>query len=478
MSLDPRIALEAGANVPQLDPAGSMLKGANAQAQIIQNQYAPQVIQQKLDTGALANEATSMTNQQQARELATKKRLAAIAAANSTLDKSTGKITVDHSAIASQAASEGMDAGTVFKYLAAGQERQAEGLKQGGDQVDIVNKVLDPVTNLLRVQTDPQEALKIAGGAHKLAVDTLVKGGMDPQAAEAQVTKQAQSKLGLSGSPPLDANGQPDPVAAGMHLIQQAKLAGASTISPQQGEVNAQNNANNYTDPDFRAGVYGTNSKVTGFGKSLITQGLATEEDLQGLTGKQIYDRYGEAAKSNQQTGGQRLAAAASGAQAQGKLALYNDALATEHDITQKFTTKAGAITTAAWAKYIDTNPSAARLQGAIDDYNIAHGTNISISDGIPSVMARLRQEKAAIGPAAATASNVATGSGGIAKATTAAAAPQPPANPPAAAPAPAASKAPVIVNSAAQFNALPVGAKFIDARTGKEHTKTAAKGQ
>lgn len=438
MSLDPRIALEAGANVPQLDPAGSMLKGANAQAQIIQNQYAPQVIQQKLDTGALANEATSMTNQQQARELATKKRLAAIAAANSTLDKSTGKITVDHSAIASQAASEGMDAGTVFKYLAAGQERQAEGLKQGGDQVDIVNKVLDPVTNLLRVQTDPQEALKIAGGAHKLAVDTLVKGGMDPQAAEAQVTKQAQSKLGLSGSPPLDANGQPDPVAAGMHLIQQAKLAGASTISPQQGEVNAQNNANNYTDPDFRAGVYGTNSKVTGFGKSLITQGLATEEDLQGLTGKQIYDRYGEAAKSNQASGTQRIEAGKTVASVNSKLSTINDALSIEGDLRDNTGfTKLGTLTSKKWNDWITQNPKlGGQVQGAIDQYNIDHpGANMSVSDGLPTVFARLRQEQAAIKNLGTQASAVAAGAGGIAKATKAGAEPQPPANPPKAAP-------------------------------------------
>ncbi len=419
MSLDPRIALEAGNNVPKLDPAGSMLAGANAQAQIIKNDYSPQLYQQKLDTGELANDATRMVNDQAARELATKKRLAAIAAANSKVDKSTGKITVDHNAIANQAASEGMDAGTVFKYLQAGQERTAEGLKQGNDQNEAIDKVLDPTINILRVQTDPQKAVQAVQAAHKIAVDTLVKGGVDPQAAEQQVSARGQQKLGLT-QPEIDpVTGQPDLIKAGQHLIEQAKAYGQATISPQQAEVNAQNNASNYTDPDFRSGTYGDNKRVTAFGDSLIAQNLAAKEDLVGLTGKQIYDRYGEAAKSNQPTGQQRIDASKAAGAVSAKQSVYSDALAQEHDLVDKFGTKAGSFTTQQWNKYIEQNPKAARAQAAIDQYNIDNpGANVSIADGWPSVFARLRQGNNQLSEFAKAPKAVTGGNRGIANAT------------------------------------------------------------
>lgn len=232
MALNPNIALQAGQGVPQLDLMGAAQKGLSLVDLMQQVQMRPELQRQQLSTAQTAEAGAKLLNEQTARELAARKRLAEIARVNSKVEPKTGKISLDHNTIASIAASEGMDPGTVFNYMQRGAETAQGNIKTAADASKYANEVLSTANNLLRVQDNPMRAADIAAKTKSVLSNVL---------GEDDAKKYISQFWSLPESPPTDpATGQPSVAMAGQQFIDQARINAKATISPQQAIANAQ----------------------------------------------------------------------------------------------------------------------------------------------------------------------------------------------------------------------------------------------
>lgn len=240
MALDPTISLKAGGDgVTPFDPLGAMNKVYTLKKLMTDVQYQPQVIEQDLASKKASQRATEVAtsgamtaNEQSARELAAKKRLAQLAAQYTSVDKKTGKISLDHLQIGNAAAQEGMDPGVVFTYLDNAAKNAQSNIKTASDENVFAQGILTAANNVIRVQTDPGQA----AGMAKNTLDILTKA-VGPEKAKTYAGQFWQ----VPEQPPVGPNGKPDMTAAGVHFITQAKRNQEATISPQQAITNTLN---------------------------------------------------------------------------------------------------------------------------------------------------------------------------------------------------------------------------------------------
>jgi hypothetical protein len=156
MAIRPEIALEA-AKVPKMNLAesiGNVMKLGQLALQ-------PQVIQQQLATAKIAEQQAQLNLQEDERKAAARKRLAELGKQYTKVDPKTGKIKVDHRAIADAAASEGYDADVIQGHLSKAISNEQAGIKTDKDRNDYLEGNIKIIDNLLRVQKDPMRAEQI-----------------------------------------------------------------------------------------------------------------------------------------------------------------------------------------------------------------------------------------------------------------------------------------------------------------------------
>lgn len=238
MALSPNISLQAGQGVPQFDPMGASQKALALVDLMQQVNMRPQMLQQQLASAKAAEDATragilqtqaatagaTLTNEQTARSNRAKVRLGELAKEFASEDPTTKKIRIDHNAVASKAAAEGLDPEQVFTYMEKGQKQAQEGIKTESDARDYALSMLGTANNMIRVQTDPGKAAGIANSTMK-----LLSQAVGPEKAKEFASTYWQVPEG----------GAPDAVAAGQHFIDQSKKNAEATIAPQQAIQNA-----------------------------------------------------------------------------------------------------------------------------------------------------------------------------------------------------------------------------------------------
>lgn len=371
MALNPQLALQAGQGITPFDPMGAAQKGLTLVDLMTQVQMRPELLRQQLATARAAEQQTQATtagqlllNQQAARENAARLRLAEIAKENSKVDATTGKISLDHSAIASKAASEGLDPGSVFAYMQRGAETAQANIKTAEDKKKYATDYLSTMNNLIRVQTDPVRAHQMSAEMTKTLANVV--GAED---AASYIKKY----FNLGDAPPVDpVTGQPDPKQIGQQLITQSRINSQSTITPLEAED------------------------------------LKLRQAAQALAELQVSPEYRERV-STIQSPEQRAASMLAAAEIETFINTNNEGIRAAQSLN-KLDTRPGAIVSSVWNRIVSQDPAARQLQASIEAYNIRNKTNLSIEDGIAAVVQTLAQENRVLGVKSATNRALATG--------------------------------------------------------------------
>jgi len=400
MALQPDISLHSTPPV-QFDPIGSAQKAMTLRQLMTNVDYQQREKEQALASQAASQRAQEATtagqltlNEQAQRELDTKKRISKIVEFYSKTGND-GKKIIDYQSALNHAASEGYDIGTVHALAQEAAKTSQANIKTTSDLTDFAAKQGDWAMNLIRNAKTPEEAVAVAHSA-KSAIDIASK-----HVGDQNLSKSLASRLfKLPDAPPMGPDGKPDLTAVASTLKDTANMWAASQITPlQAAELKLQQEGSlqagaTGTGPEFRSPTSAVSKAARA---TLMKAGvnvpinLSHAEMMANPTWKAILEA--EAVPS-----AARLGATAEAAGIKSTMSVIDSGLATESKLKILGLTKLGSIAVEKWERLIEENPELGKLQSAIDIYNANNkGAEISVSNnGLPVVLARLRQFKAA----------------------------------------------------------------------------------
>ena len=242
MAIQPDIALQAAPEV-QFDPIGSASKGITLKNLMTEAEFKRPKLEAELASSRAgteqtqaATEAARIQNEQAQRQLATRKTMSDLLKKHTKIDPKTGKVSSDFGAAADEAATLGVDIGTLHEYITKDADNAKKRIDNTKDATEFADKSIDRAMNLIRTAS-PEQVPGILQSA-KLAVEKAAGHVM----SQDEVQKYVTNAFGLPAEgPPIDpATGQPDLAGTVKMLKDRANTYAASTISPQQAIANAQ----------------------------------------------------------------------------------------------------------------------------------------------------------------------------------------------------------------------------------------------
>ncbi len=396
MAIDPSISLAAGPAVPEFDPFGAATKGMNLALLAMR----PQQIQQQLALGEqeILKAKEEVTRQRRENVIGEEtyqgeKTLREIIKRNvKAVEGSSGKLNVDHRAVALEASQAGLPTAVVWNHLSKAAENESAQFKNDKDRYDFVERNAASSLDIVRTLKDPASAVTVLKGmidadarATGMPIDVVAKqyekwfGGLGPN--ENIVQRAENVRKGLTVSP--------QQAIANQQAQERIGIEQFGAITSRLGEYRAQDES--FTSPDAK----NANSDVSknmrailgGFGYT-VDPTLSSFDIMRNPVYKAIID-------SNIPSAGARVQAKEGAAVTGATATVVENAIASAEIIGKKFGTRAGSITQDAVNKFVMQDPEFARLQAAIDEYNKRNGTDISIAkDGIAAVRSRLLVER------------------------------------------------------------------------------------
>jgi hypothetical protein len=366
MAIDPNIALQAGRNVPQFDPFTTATTAVNLKKLMTDQKYQEQLIQQRLASeraSQLSTEASTaqqlQTTAEESRQLGGSKRLAEIMKLYATVDPKTKKISINHRDVASHAASEGLPVEAVFNNLSKAITNEAGALKNDADKEIFLRRNAGIAADLVRTARDESHASEI--------LNTFVQGDSRVVGED----KAAPFYTSLFGAPgQLKANAKN--VATGMSISELAErnLIPGGTSTEQLDPKSKLNAADRLV--LSRLGI----NVPEGTTREQIVNNPVLNKFLQGIVPSE-----------GTRTGGLDEAGSAAAVRK-----TYEGAFQAAREFKQVFATKIGSLASAKIAELVTQDPRYASIQAAVDEYNKAKGTEISIAkDGLDPVLAKLQ---------------------------------------------------------------------------------------
>ena len=394
MALDPNISLQ-GTPPVAFDPVGSIGKAASLKNLMIGNQYLEAEKQSALESqrlqqeqAALGNQEQTMKNEQSARELEAQKTLGELYKKHTTVGPN--KIHIDHDAVFNEGLSRGLDIKTLHGAMSRQAEIEGKKISNVNDAHLAADKVYDRAMNLIRYAPDEQvpAILHVA----KTNIDSLTRNVMTPD----ESADYSAKLFGLSSNGiPKDNAGRPDWPALAANLRGRATASALSTISPQQEVSNMAANVGPEDLDPTSARSADARARVQAAAGRKISDKLSYKDLMQD-------PQYAKFLGAEVQSAEERAAAARRAREAGVAVTTVKDAItALGSGKVASLGTKPGAIAADKWQRLVEQGGEYARVQGGIDDFNAANpGANLSITDGLDVVRARLRQHAAKVGQA------------------------------------------------------------------------------
>jgi hypothetical protein len=426
MALQPDIALNAGRDITQYDPVGSLGKAVSLKNLMLGQQKAETdlkfqapLLQAKLDADQAAAE-------QAKRELAGKKAYNALFAKHTTTDTKSGKPITDFTSLAAEASSmEGVDPGTIaelqqksFNAAQSGNTAAQGAVKTKADAMDFAQKHLGITDNIVRSAPTNLAAFQAAESTKK-----NLHASLDDVIGPDAVNEMFVQRYGM---PPPNPNGAPPtPDQLGSYLKGRAQqVATATTVSPQQAIANAQteeslrqgregqaqSGAANVAGPDARNPTSAVSRQAQQ--DYLAANPTANRAEVIRLSAADIQHLSGTSGlvASSIPSAGDRAGAKVGAAAITGDVDIIKSALGSMPKLQQTYGTKLGGMAQDAYNRLVTQDPALGQLDAAVQAYNQRNGTNVDVrTDGFAAVQARLAGEAARLGKVATAKSEIAT---------------------------------------------------------------------
>jgi hypothetical protein len=347
MAIRPEISLQTS-QAPQLDPFVGVERGMKLQQLAMQ----PALLEQQMATARQAeatSKAAQMTSEAQlpgVRAEATQKTRALVDFPD-WMAKNAGQF-VDPKTMR-------IDTGR-FQEAATKDGFANEGLKYAGEQLGVVKQQID------NAKTEQEKAVA-ANSARNLAVTTI--GNILHVTPEADQLKVLNA---LSG--PLE------------------------TILPGMGnEVRGM-----FVTEDRNKGTTRINKNIVGAAR---TAGMTPEQQDANTRAFAMLDPEFKARLENVIPGNERVAMILDAEEKEGHVTQNDSGINSIPGFLKqsKLPGRPGAIVQSAWDRYVEQGGDAARINAAINAYNIRNDANLRIEDGLDAVKARLEQENSILKP-------------------------------------------------------------------------------